>query len=87
MALIVIGMTIYPVGAMKPPTSPGQPDQSCQDFFTVLIPRGFNTFGFNDIAVNRYAGSGFVEKQDNPLAVSQYDVACFQQAVRLGLIP
>jgi hypothetical protein len=65
------------------PGTQGQPSQSCQDFFATgaLVPSGFNTHGFNDIATNMYAGSQ-PQNSVNPKAVSQYDVACFQAAQR-----
>ncbi len=63
----------------------GQPNQSCQDFgqFPNLNVPGFNTNGFNNIATTHYAGSkGTLPNGNtqNPTAVSQYDVACFQQS-------
>ncbi len=63
----------------------GQPNQSCQDFgqFPNLNVPGFNTNGFNNIATTHYAGSkGTLPNgnMQNPTAVSQYDVACFQQS-------
>jgi hypothetical protein len=60
-----------------------QPSQSCQDFFATgaLVPAGFNTNGFNNIATSMYAGSQ-PQNSVNPKAVSQYDVACFQATQR-----
>jgi hypothetical protein len=65
----------------------GQPNMSCQDFgqFPNLNVPGFNTSGFNDVATTLYAGSkGTLPNGNtqNPTAVSQYDVACFQAAQR-----
>jgi hypothetical protein len=67
--------------------SAGQPNQSCQDFgqFPNLNVPGFNTSGFNNVATAHYAGSkGTIPNGNaqNPNAVSQYDVACFQAAQR-----
>jgi len=59
----------------------GQPNQSCQSVFPSgpLSPQGFNTGGFAN-AGNVYAGSGQnTQTPANSHAVSQYDVACFQQ--------
>ena len=59
----------------------GQPNQSCQSFFGdagPFTPRGFNTPGFNH-AETVYAGAQ-PQNSNNPAAVSQYDVACFQAA-------
>ena len=61
--------------------SQGQPSQSCQSFFGdsgPLTPNGFNTAGFNH-ATTVYAGTQ-PQNSNNPKAVSQYDVACFQAA-------
>jgi hypothetical protein len=59
----------------------GQPSQSCQSFFGnagPFTPSGFNTAGFNH-AITVYAGAQ-PQNSNNPNAVSQYDVACFQAA-------
>jgi hypothetical protein len=59
----------------------GQPSQSCQAFFGdagPFTPRGFNTVGFSH-AETVYAGSQ-PQNSNNPMSVSQYDVACFQAA-------
>lgn len=63
----------------------GQPNQSCQDFgqFPNLNVPGFNTNGFNNVATTHYAGSKVTlpnGNTQNPTAVAQYDVACFQAA-------
>ena len=66
---------------MRPPTtSPGQPSQSCEDLG--ITHQGFTSPGFLH-AKTVYAnvpesGQG---NETNPAAVSQYDVACFQQSV------
>ena len=57
----------------------GQPNQSCEDLG--ITHNGFTTGGFAN-ATSRYAnvpesGQG---QETNTHAVSQYDVACFQQA-------
>jgi hypothetical protein len=61
--------------------TPGQPGQSCEDLG--IIHNGFTTGGFAN-AKSRYAnvpesGQG---QETNTHAVSQYDVACFQQSTR-----
>lgn len=61
------------------PSGTGQPNQSCQA--EPGGPAGLlsTTNGFATRAVNVYAGSpGTPSAAANPLAVSQYDVACFQ---------
>jgi len=62
----------------------GQPSKSCQaggaQVPNLPVP-GFNTNGFNNVATANYAGSkGTLPNGNlqNPTAVSQYDVACFQ---------
>ena len=64
----------------------GQPNQSCQaggaQVPNLPVP-GFNTNGFNNVATTHYAGSkGTLPNGNtqNPTAVSQYDVACFQRS-------
>jgi hypothetical protein len=55
----------------------GQPNQSCE---TLQIEHaGFDTGGFAN-AQSHYANPGVVPATANGHAVSQYDVACFQQA-------
>ncbi len=84
--LVALALMVLPASAANPGTQ-GQPSQSCQAFFGdfgPFLPPGFNTGGFN-FATTRYAGSGFQANGNNPNAVSQYDVACFQQFMRLGL--
>jgi hypothetical protein len=61
------------------PGTQGQPGQSCEDLG--ITHNGFTTGGFAN-ATSRYAnvpesGQG---QETNTHAVSQYDVACFQQA-------
>jgi len=56
---------------------PGQPNQSCEDLH--VEHAGFNTGGFAN-AERHYANPGVVPATANGHAVSQYDVACFQQA-------
>jgi hypothetical protein len=61
------------------PGTMGQPGQSCEDLG--ITHQGFTTGGFAN-ATGRYAnvpesGQG---QETNTHAVSQYDVACFQQA-------
>lgn len=65
--------------AMRPPTSPGQPNQDCEALPPQYEPHGFTTDGFAN-AKTHYAGSGpSVEHANSDKAVSQYDVACFEQ--------
>ena len=61
------------------PGTQGQPGQSCEDLG--ITHQGFTTGGFAN-ATSRYAnvpesGQG---QETNTHAVSQYDVACFQQS-------
>jgi hypothetical protein len=82
MVVLVMAFIVIPVSALDPHTAgTGQPSQSCQAFFGdsgPYLPPGFNTQGFAH-AETMYAGSGHTANGNNPHAVSQYDVACFQQ--------
>src|SRR5512136_1033520 len=89
-AVILIMMTIATTGialAAPNPSGTGQPNQSCQDFFGTgpCLPPGFNTAGFAH-AGTVYAGSGVNTLHTNrpDIAVSQYDVVCFQQYNRIS---
>ncbi len=86
MILLIAVAMIIPVSAMNPHDgTTGQPSQSCQDCFPsgILSPQGFNTLGFAH-AGTVYAGSDGTPSllHGNFHAVSQYDVACFQQLNR-----
>ncbi len=83
--LLAGAIVIVPVSAVDPhTTAKGQPNQNCQEIFPGgdLAPAGFNTAGFAH-ATTVYAGSGASLISGNPHAVSQYDVACFQQGQRM----
>lgn len=84
--LLAGAIVIVPVSAVDPhTTAKGQPNQSCEDIFPGgdVAPPGFNTAGFAH-ATTVYAGAGAsLEHANSPHAVSQYDVACFQQAQRM----
>ena len=87
-AFLVIAIAIGPASAANPHSTDnptGQPSQSCQAFFGdagPFIPAGFNTAGIVH-ATTFYAGAGHSLISNNPKAVSQYDVACFQQFMRI----
>jgi hypothetical protein len=65
------------IRAARNPSTTGQPTASCQAQPTG--PNGFNSGGFAH-AVIVYAGSPGSHSlvSNNPTAVSQYDVACYQ---------
>ncbi|OLE90645.1 MAG: hypothetical protein AUF79_09470 [Crenarchaeota archaeon 13_1_20CM_2_51_8] len=79
LAVSALSSLAKPVKADTNTSATGQPNQSCQAFFTdLLTPQGFNTAGFA-IADLHYAGNGQnTQTPANSNAVSQYDVACFQ---------
>lgn len=82
LVILVAGLAVSSftrVFAANPGTQ-GQPNQSCQTVFPsgTLVPQGFNTNGFAT-ADAHYAGSQ-PQNSNNPKSVSQYDVACFQNA-------
>ncbi len=83
LVILVAGMAITSMtrAFADNPGTQGQPSQSCQSFFGnngPFSPNGFNTGGFG-IAGGVYAGSQ-PQNSNNPNSVSQYDVACFQNA-------
>jgi hypothetical protein len=72
-------LTLPSVGAAFAgnPSGTGQPNASCES--SALKPPGFNSGGFANADLH-YAGNGIHSlnaKSGN--AVSQYDVACYQQ--------
>ena len=83
LALAAIPLLSKPVAADTNTGTSGQPSQSCQAVFPTgpLTPQGFNTAGFA-IADIHYAGNGqtLLTPANQAVAISQYDVACFQAA-------
>jgi len=79
LALLLLVVPLVVVFAASPGTQ-GQPNQSCQaqpmtPGHAASAPgSAFNTSG---IAGTKYAGTQ-PQNSNNPMAVSQYDVACFQ---------
>jgi hypothetical protein len=73
-ALIVAAFAAGPASAASNPSGTGQPSAECGDPGATLEPTGFGTGGFAN-AEDHYADGG---ANNNPSAVSQYDVACFQ---------
>ena len=69
------------VSAARNPSGTGQPSQSCGSATAQQEPNGFGTGGFSH-AEAVYAGSDGTPSQanGNSHAVSQYDVACYQQS-------
>jgi len=60
------------------PNSTGQPNQSLQSEPSAPPGMALTTNnGFNNVAVNKYAGSQ-PQNSNNPKSVSQYDVAAFE---------
>ena len=61
------------------PSGTGQPGAECGEDNALVEPHGFRTDGFAN-AESRYAGSDESNSlhSNNPKAVSQYDIACFQ---------
>jgi hypothetical protein len=70
-SLVVAAFAAVPAAATSTGNR-GQPNQNCET--SSLQPPGFGTAGFAN-AQSHYAAGG---ANDNPKAVSQYDVACFQ---------
>jgi hypothetical protein len=82
LVILVAGLAVasFTKAFAADPGTQGQPNQSCQQVFPsgTFTPQGFNTSGFNH-ATTVYAGSQ-PQNSNNPKSVSQYDVACFQNA-------
>jgi len=72
-SLIVAAFAAAPAGAARNPSGTGQPNASCEDPGS-SAPNGFSSGGFPN-AQSRYAD----HPNGNTNAVSQYDVACYQQ--------
>ena len=72
-------LSVVPATALATSTGvPGQPNQDCESLGT--LPHGFTTTAFQNTATQMYAGAGPGSAHANSLnAVSQYDMACFQQ--------
>jgi hypothetical protein len=79
-AAVAVAVPVTPALGAANPNGTGQPSQSCQS--EVTGPPGITstTNGFATTAVIVYAGSPNTPSlaNGNALAVSQYDVACFQ---------
>ncbi len=75
------GASLAPAFAASNPSGSGQPNTSCENTGFVE-PNGFTTAGFAH-AQTVYAGSEGTPSlaNGNAHAVSQYDVACFQQTM------
>ena len=73
-SLVVAAFAAVPAAANRPNPTPGQPNKSCEDFSNSQPPGFTESAGFAN-AQDHYAAGG---ANDNPKAVSQYDVACFQ---------
>ncbi len=82
--LVVLALAI-PMTALAASTGvPGQPSQSCQ--VSLVTPGNAanapgSAFNPNGQAGSVYAGTQ-PQNSNNTMSVSQYDVACFQQASR-----
>ena len=78
-ALAISFLAVKVVFAAPNPSGTGQPNQNCEALPPQYEPHGFTTDGFAN-AAEHYAGSGVnVDHANSPKAVSQYDVACYQQ--------
>ncbi|MGZ6694848.1 MAG: hypothetical protein ACXVFL_04305 [Solirubrobacteraceae bacterium] len=79
LSAVAVGALAAPVaaGATATPPPGGQPNQDCEALG--VAPKGFSSGGFAN-AKDLYAGSGPGSAHAvSGNAVSQYDVACFQQ--------
>jgi len=79
--VLLIGLALAPAGAFaaRNPSGTGQPHAECGDPGAEQSPPGFSSGGFSN-AETKYAGSGeSTDHAGSDHAVSQYDVACYQQ--------
>ena len=74
-ALLMLLLSASGDWAASNPNDHGQPTANCETSATG--PNGFQTDGFAH-AGEVYAGAGHSTVSNNPKAVSQYDVACYQ---------
>jgi hypothetical protein len=80
--VLIALLLIVPIGsafAANPPGT-GQPNQSCEDAGVTpgqAASASGSAFNPNGVAGTVYAGQQS-QNSNNPLSVSQYDVACFQ---------
>jgi hypothetical protein len=82
---IGFGTAAYASAAANP-SGTGQPNAECGEENATLEPAGFSSDGFAH-AETVYAGSDGTASalhSNSPHAVSQYDVACFQQTANHG---
>ena len=78
-ACVLALMTAAGGAAAPNPSGTGQPSVECGDPGATSAPHGFSTGGFAT-AETQYAGSGVsADRAQSSHAVSQYDVACYQQ--------
>ena len=80
-ALSLLFAATFALSASAPAIA-GQPNQSCED--STMRPGNASTapgsaFNPDGTAGTKYAGEQ-PQNSNNPMSVSQYDVACFQQA-------
>jgi len=79
-ALACFALAAFSTGgasAAPNPHAPGQPSVECNEDGLGPGPAGFATGGFAN-AERHYAGGEDSHSSDNPKAVAQYDVACYQ---------
>ena len=81
--LVVGALALLPTASAQATSTgtPGQPSQDCEQIFAgspTLTPTGFNTTGFQQAGTVYAGGPASHSNPNNPQAVSQYDVACFQ---------
>jgi len=79
-AALLLWVVAAPAASSAPnPSGSGQPNVECGEDGLGDGPAGFGTPGFAN-AETHYAGNGkSAEQPSSDHAVSQYDVACFQQ--------
>ena len=80
-SLMLAAFAATGASAARNPSVKGQPTASCD--VSTTEPAGFSSPGFVK-AEGHYANPGVVPVTASPNAVSQYDVACYQQTTNHG---
>jgi hypothetical protein len=81
-SLVLSGFTAAGAAAAPNPSGTGQPNADCEAP-GMIEPAGFSSGGFQH-AQTVYANPGVVPANASSHAVSQYDVACYQQTSNQG---
>jgi hypothetical protein len=84
--LLTLSGTVFATTSPNGPGQPGAPNTTCQQFTTtpgnsMAANSPFNPNGQSGTVYAGNPGTASLAHSNSPHAVSQYDVACFQQTV------